>query len=178
MPARTIHYFAYGSNMYTPRMAARVPSCRALGLAQAAGFSLRFHKLGRDGSGKCDAYRTLAPRDCVLGVLFQIALEHKRRLDRIEGIGAGYWGTVISVMGPEGLSAAYTYTADARFMDATLKPFPWYKALVLAGAREHGLPPIYVEAIARVGTTADVDVERSRTPTRAGPRRRRHDPPN
>ena len=48
-------YFAYGSNLSSARMAARVPSARVVARAQLPGHALRFHKVGRDGSAKCDA---------------------------------------------------------------------------------------------------------------------------
>lgn len=51
-------YFAYGSNMSLLRLWQRVPSAVRIGVFTLQGHQLRFHKLGKDGSGKCDAYQT------------------------------------------------------------------------------------------------------------------------
>lgn len=53
-----IYYFAYGSNMLTERLIARTPSARPVGTSLLPGHRLTFHKRGRDGSGKCDAFET------------------------------------------------------------------------------------------------------------------------
>jgi hypothetical protein len=37
-----------------------------------------------------------------------------------------------------------TYLAISDYIDDSLKPYGWYKDFVLAGAREHGLPPEYI----------------------------------
>jgi gamma-glutamylcyclotransferase len=52
-----MRYFAYGSNMCSGRLRARV-TCDFVTTAKLAGYQLRFHKLSRDGSSKCDAFRT------------------------------------------------------------------------------------------------------------------------
>ena len=56
-------HFGYGSNMYKARIECRLGPCDWLGAASLTGFVLRFHKRGRDGSGKCDALRTGDPAD-------------------------------------------------------------------------------------------------------------------
>jgi hypothetical protein len=37
-----------------------------------------------------------------------------------------------------------TYLATPDYIDDSLKPYGWYKDFVLAGGREHGLPPEYI----------------------------------
>ena len=37
-----------------------------------------------------------------------------------------------------------TYLATPDYIDDSLKPDGWYKDFVLAGGREHGLPPEYI----------------------------------
>jgi hypothetical protein len=51
-------YFAYGSNMSVSRLVARTPSAQPLGRCALRGHQLRFHKVGGDGSAKCDAFHT------------------------------------------------------------------------------------------------------------------------
>lgn len=82
-----MYYFAFGSNMLTSRLQARVPSATALGRAFLQEHRLAFHKQGIDGSAKCDAFRTGRPDDCLPGVLFQIDPDELFRLDRAEGPG-------------------------------------------------------------------------------------------
>ena len=61
-------------------------------------------------------------------------------------------------------ACAYVATPDA--VDATLAPFGWYRALVVAGARESGLPDRYISALAAVTAVADPNEERARRHSR------------
>lgn len=140
--------FAYGSNMATARLRQRVPSARVIGRACLAGHALRFHKRGfRDGSGKADAWACADPRAVVWGVLFEIRDDEKPRLDRAEGLGSGYDEKVVVVTDDAGaIHRAWAYSAADSAIDPAAVPFRWYRALVLAGAREHGLPDDYIRA--------------------------------
>lgn len=68
----TILYFAYGSNMSTPRLRYRVASCRLSFIARLLNYKLCFHKRSTDGSAKCNAFRTATPADTVIGVVYEI----------------------------------------------------------------------------------------------------------
>ena len=68
-------YFAYGSNMSLLRLRERVPSAERLGVFKLEQHVLRFHKIGIDGSGKCDAFLTEDPNASVIGALFEIDKE-------------------------------------------------------------------------------------------------------
>jgi gamma-glutamylcyclotransferase len=154
-----IHYFAYGSNMSSRRLVARVPDARSLGTGVLRGHELRFHKRSRDGSGKCDAHQVDRDDARVIGVLFKVSPEGKTVLDRIEGLGAGYEEKVVTVSMPDGnLTMAHTYYATD-IADGLL-PYCWYRHHVLAGAREFGLPADYVQSIARVPHVSDDDAGR------------------
>lgn len=147
-------YFAYGSNMSSRRLQARVPSATALGVAILERHRLAFHKTGRlDGSAKCDAELTGVPFHRVIGVLFDISPEHKALLDSAEGLGSGYARKTVCVRMESSLFDAFTYYAT--ITDTTLKPLQWYKQHVLHGALEHGLPAEYIEAIRHVESIAD-----------------------
>ncbi len=155
----TFLYFAYGSNLSLPRLRARTPSARVLQVAALPGHALRFHKASRDGSAKCDAFHTGRPGDRVLGVVFTIARAEKPLLDRHEGLGNGYeekWAE-LHVAGGGRLRAVLYW---ATHIDPSLRPYHWYKAHVLHGARQHGLPPRYVAAIERVPAVPDPDPAR------------------
>jgi gamma-glutamylcyclotransferase (GGCT)/AIG2-like uncharacterized protein YtfP len=141
----TYRYFAYGSNMSTERLRGRTPSARPLGRASLAGHILRWHKLGRDGTGKCDAAYTGKRSDTVWGVLFEIDRAEKAALDRVEGLGIGYDEAEVQVVLAGACCSARTYRAKPGRTDAALKPRQWYKDHVLRGAREHELPVWYIE---------------------------------
>ena len=151
----TYRYFAYGSNMSSARLRQRTPSAHAIGSASLPGHALRWHKLGRDGTGKCDIVRCAEGADeIVWGVLYEIAMAEKELLDRIEGLGIGYSETQVRVTTASGSEWALTYEAKPDRIDPALKPRPDYKAHVLAGAVEHGLPAHYVAALRQVAVVS------------------------
>lgn len=157
--------FAYGSNMCTPRLQARTPSARPLAVARLPGHGLGFHKRGwRDGSGKGDAFARDDPTAGVWGVVFRIAPAQKRDLDRAEGLGHGYDEARLRVVEPDGTAHhAWVYRASPAAIDPTAIPFAWYRDLVLAGAREHGLPDDYIARhILACPTCPDPDGDRAR----------------
>ena len=54
-----------------------------------------------------------------------------------------------------------TYVAGARYFDAALVPFDWYRDLVVAGAIEHGLPASYIDELMRAPVVSDPDAARA-----------------
>lgn len=152
----TIFYFAYGSNMSTPRIRRRIQSATVLSGACLAGHRLHFRKKSIDGSAKCDIEYTLVGKDRVHGVVYEIPVNEKNVLDRYEGLGNGYEDRQVSIVLPGGETLiASTYFAT--HIDISLKPFHWYKEHVLRGAYEHALPGDYVESIEAVHSIPDPD---------------------
>jgi AIG2-like family len=140
----TILNFAYGSNMSTPRLRYRVPGCRFTFVARLPSYRLCFHKRSKDGSAKCNAFKTAS---VVVGCVYEIPTNQKPALDRAEGLGFGYHEEIVQVLSPEGEKVTvHAYIADASFIDDSLQPYSWYKDFVLAGAEVHQLPPEYVES--------------------------------
>jgi hypothetical protein len=138
------------------RLQQRVPQVRPAGRAILSGHRLCFHKIGADGSAKCDAFFTGCLSDIIHGVLYSIEPGCKAVLDRIEGLGAGYdEKPVVLTRVAGGSTRALTYVAT--HIDASLQPFDWYKQHVLVGAREAGLPRSYVDAIERRPAHPDPD---------------------
>ena len=74
-----VRVFAYGSNMFTARLRERVPSAAAIGIGHLPRCILKWHKPGRDGSGKCDIERTAANERAVWGVIFELETDWKKR---------------------------------------------------------------------------------------------------
>lgn len=154
-----MHYFAYGSNMSLARLCERIPGARRVCTGRLRGHQLRFHKVGQDGSAKCDAFHTRNPVHCVHGALFEIRPRDKRALDRVEGLGGGYDQKMVLVADDAGVEiGAFTYVATR--IDPLLKPFNWYKHHVLVGARESLLPQKYIQVIQSVHSVADWDPDR------------------
>jgi len=156
---QTILYFAYGSNMSTPRLRARVPSARKTAVATLARHRLVFHKVSLDGSAKCDALETGDPLDVVHGVVFELPLVEQPALDHVEGLGQGYGSKRVSVSLPGG-DTIEVFTYCATHTDSALRPYTWYREHVLRGAREHGLPADYIAVIESVPALTDTDSQR------------------
>jgi len=131
-------YFAYGSNMSTRRMRARIPSAEVVGPASIQDRVLVCNKLGRDGSGKAN----LVPRPgrTAHGVLYAMSEAAFQLLDTFE---TGYRRVEVCVVTATGKAVrARMYEAELLTDDAV--PFDWYREHILAGAREHGLPRAYL----------------------------------
>ena len=154
----TIHYLAYGSNMWPRRIEERLGMCQAVGVAALPGFALRFHKRGGDGSGKCDAYHTGDRADTLYGVVYSLSQSQRDLLDGIEG--PGYSSREVSVRLSKGMITAYAYIARDGHVDSALPPFNWYKSIVVAGARAHALPVHYIETLEAVYAERDPDSAR------------------
>ena len=154
-----LKYFAYGSNMSSARLQARTPSARSLGMHALPGYQLLFHKTGKDGSGKCNAFYTGNQQHTVIGILYELDNAEKPILDRIEGVGWGYELSAVQVSCPQGVwQPCFTYSAIRIAVD--LQPYTWYLHHVLTGARAGGLPADYVAGIAATPATPDPDRER------------------
>jgi gamma-glutamylcyclotransferase len=156
-----IQYFAYGSNMLTERLLARCSSATARGVARVDSYALAFWKRSQDGSGKA----TLCPEANrqVFGVVFDLNENELRNLDDAEGAGNGYNRIVdfkVRIQGLHEPLRTITYLAPPSFIDQKLKPYDWYLRLVLAGARQHGLPLQYIGEIETMPCAVDPKLNR------------------
>jgi hypothetical protein len=160
----SLHYFAFGSNMLTERLQARVPSAQAVGTARLPGYALRFHKRSTDGSGKCSVVPSPQTngqgRSAVYGVRFVMDGGHLPSLDAAEARGDGYRREMFDVRQSGYTESVFAYVAQPDYVDPDLRPYRWYKALVLAGALQHDLPDAYVDHIRNVEAVRDPDEER------------------
>ena len=153
MQTMDLMYFAYGSNMSSPRLQARIPA-QLHGRARLPRHRLAFHKVGQDGSGKCDVVADDRADAIVHGVLFRLDPEQKYILDRFEGLGRGYDEKTAEVITDtnERITALFYI---ATHVDPLIQPYHWYKHHVLSGAREHGLPAGYIRKIDSVASIGD-----------------------
>ncbi len=162
MPAKIyMLYFSYGSNLYPARLHARAPSARLVTTGFSVGHRLAFHKLGQDGSAKCDAPPAKNHDARVYGALYHLGASDMRHLDRVEGLGAGYDKAILSIVTKSGPLEAFAYLAQPGFIDPRLQPFHWYKRLVFAGARYHCFPESYRADISAVESIPDPQPDRA-----------------
>jgi gamma-glutamylcyclotransferase (GGCT)/AIG2-like uncharacterized protein YtfP len=146
-------YAAYGSNLHPFRLLTRLPASRFLGTAAIAGKKLRFHKRGQDGSGKCNI---IAGDGRIHVAVYEFNAQEKDLLDRIEG--ADYFAETIEV---PGFGECFTYVAPRSYTDNRLRPYSWYKQLVLVGCEALEFPIDYIGVIGNVAAIDDPDKERS-----------------
>ena len=144
-----LHYFAYGSNLLVSRLQARTPSAEPLGIATLPGWTLCFHKVGTDGSGKGDIVP--AADGAVTGMVYRLRTRELWRLDLAEGLGYRRRRLAVCLDG-RGLRCE-TYVATA--IDPTLRPFDWYRRLILAGLLEHGIGGATLGQVLRTPTVPD-----------------------
>lgn len=156
-----MYYFGYGSNMLTNRLRGRVRSATPVTTARLDNYALRFHKRSRDGSGKCN----IIPKDdqTVHGVVFDVASSGLDALDEAEQRGRGYRRQTLTVRDDSSTFEVFAYVAQSAYVDDALLPYDWYRALVLAGAREHRLAQSYVAKIESIRSYPDPSEERRRT---------------
>ena len=157
---KTYRYFAYGSNLHPERLRARVPSSRFIDVAQLRRHTLKIHKRGMDGSGKCNAFYTGDNNDLVIGAVYEFDAIDKAVLDQYEDQGQGYeWQTIEVEIAGE-LLWVHSYLATPDHIDDSLRPFSWYKELVLIGMRYHDYPAAYQAMIEAITSIEDPSADR------------------
>ena len=157
----TFTYFAYGSNMLKERLRQRCRSAKAVGVALASGYTLKFYKMSIDGSGK--ATLVIEPKRQVYGAVFQIGLDELPKLDKAEGKGRGYDRNDafdVTLLSDGTQSQVTTYFASADAVDGNRKPYDWYQALVIVGAEQHQLPEAYIASLREPIYIADQEPNR------------------
>ena len=153
-----IAYFAYGSNLCLGRLRSRVADAQFVEAASLPGHVLKWHKRSnKDGSGKCSIGQHGDGSGIVQGAIFSLPEDQKVDLDRAEGRGFGYEEVSIEVETATGPKECVTYRAEATHIDDSLRPFSWYRDLVVAGAEALELHPDYVELLRRTPAIDDPD---------------------
>lgn len=158
----TLHYFAYGSNLHPLRLQQRVPSAALVGVAELGSFRLVFHKRGQDDSAKCSLLASASETDRVYGAIYTMSAGHKGLLDRFEGLGNGYRDQVLQIRFLGRDYPCLTYIAQETHIVDDLRPYHWYKELVLNGARFHQFPENYISTIECIESVDDPQTERMR----------------
>jgi gamma-glutamylcyclotransferase (GGCT)/AIG2-like uncharacterized protein YtfP len=139
-------YFAYGSNMAPAVIRRLCPRHSYLGAAYLVGHRLAFTRRSmRTGTGVADIVR--AAGETVWGALYRIDDDELAAIDRKEGHGWAYKRIMLPVRlegGPERTAVAYTVRSKE---PVPIPPSRQYLDLVIAAARERGLPTPYIEQI-------------------------------
>lgn len=151
-------YLAYGSNMLTERLKERVSSANKLRTIRLPGYRFEVCKRSDDGSGKCNIIRH--PNSEVHGVLFRMNRNDLPALDEAEGAGHGYVRKALKVKIDGRKRSVAVYFAAPGYRDPALVPYDWYFDLVVAGARQHGLPKYYFSKLARINSMPDPKPDR------------------
>lgn len=154
-----LNYLAYGSNLHPLRLTERVPSARLRLRLFLPGYRVVFNKQGQDGSAKCNLEPS-DPNDQAYAALYEIAPHEKALLDSCEGCGCGYRDISLSLQADERGWQVFTYLAEAQYIDASLKPFAWYRDLVVAGADYLAFPGNYSARLGEIETLSDSDRRR------------------
>lgn len=144
--------------MSSSRLRQRIKNFEVIGVCRLERHDLRFHKVSKDGSGKCDAYGTGKAEDFVLGVLYEIDRADQRVLDRHEDLGHGYDTKEVFICLGHEEHQALTYVATR--CDENQTPYTWYVRHVVEGAREAGFPEAYINKLMGVISQPDPDKAR------------------
>lgn len=158
-----IYYFAYGSNMSCKRLLNRIKSAIVISKGKLPKHQLKFHKISKDGSSKCDIVETHNSEDIVWGVVYEIDTKDLGKLDSVEGKGYGYERKEVDIILDEGniVSAKTYYVEDhVQYTKKSLKPNDWYMRHVIYGAIEHVLENDYIKSLNYMSFTVDEDNER------------------
>ena len=102
--------------------------------------------------------------------MFEMNKKDKMKLNEIEGAGRGYHDSSIDV--PD-FGTCLTYLAADSHIQTALKPYDWYKQIVLLGCRKLELPSTYISMIEAVRNGPDPDYERSQAQWKTVERLRR-----
>ena len=133
-------YFAYGSNMSTPRLEQRVGPVRVLGRAWLDHYCHRFSKHGNDGTAKGNVEPD--PGQHVWGVLFEL---ESAQLECLRGFESGYRMVHFELTLEH--RPVHAATFEALNVVRELAPSDTYIRHYIAGMREHAIPSHYRAAL-------------------------------
>jgi gamma-glutamylcyclotransferase (GGCT)/AIG2-like uncharacterized protein YtfP len=140
-----MRYFAYGSNMSSGELRRYCPGARFVAVASLRDYRLDFTRYSaKRGGGVADI--VAHPGESVWGILWDVPDDELPALDRKEGVPVAYRRVDVTVeaMGEHVAAVAHAVVDK----EPSQPPSRDYLDLLLAGAREFGLPDDYVAALA------------------------------
>lgn len=147
-------YFAYGSNMETATFCGRrgIQCYRALP-GRASGWQVVFDKPPLLSVGEGFANLIVAPTDAAHGVAYEIDESDLAHLDLTEGVLVGNYRRIeieVEAYDAGQVLRLQVQTLISERRNPELRPSHRYMKLVIAGAREHGLPADYIAMLEAV----------------------------
>jgi gamma-glutamylcyclotransferase (GGCT)/AIG2-like uncharacterized protein YtfP len=154
-------YFAYGSNLRAAQMKKLCPGHEYLGLARLAGHRLAFTLRDREWQGGV-ADAVPSPGDEIWGALYRLPEADLAPLDAYEGFdpaGPGeaddYVRRAVTVTREGGQHTVEAWCYFVRAPRGHVPPSEVYRAALIEGAIERGLPAEYVIAMRRAFEALD-----------------------
>ena len=126
--------------MSSKRLKERIPTAEPVTTGMLKNYSFICNKIG--GPNTCYANIEYNQDSQVYGVVYQLKPEDFNILDRYEG---NYQRVEVEIETDSKNIIAYTYISD--YTDENLQVEDWYKAHIINGAKEHRLPPKYIQII-------------------------------
>ena len=151
-------HFAYGSNMSVQMMRRICPAARCEGRAVLPGYRVFIMR-----EGYASIRRATATGACVHGVLWRLTARDLAALNAYENLAGGLYRAAMMTVFAEKRLAALVYVARRLGRG---RPRPGYMEIVIAGAREAGLPACYIRDLARLANRPDLCQQARRTPPR------------
>lgn len=146
-PGEDVWYFAYGSNLSLSQKKKRTGVIRKARVARLPDYRLAFNKRGRDPN---ETYANLVSEKGAVtwGVIYRCSSAAIRDLDWWEGEGRHYERRTVQVRDKVGaVVEAVTYFACPECVCGERPPSRTYLNRIIQGAKEHGLPPGYIQEI-------------------------------
>lgn len=156
-PGGSVPYFAYGANVHPGWLRRRAPTAVAMMPGELPGHRIMFHKRGRDGAGRSNAWPAEVS-DRLPGMLYRVQAQEFARLG---AAGAGYRADEVLIETSAGPLTALTWRARPEEIENGLRPWDWYVALIRAGAALHGLPASHCRWLESVAVAVDPDRARA-----------------
>ena len=149
-------HFAYGSNMSVPMMRRMCPAARCEGRAVLPG-----HRVFIIREGYASIRR--ANGASVHGVLWRLTPRDFAVLNAYENLAGGLYRAAMMRVIADKRTAALVYVARRQ---ARGRPRPGYMEIVIAGARDAGLPIWYIRDLSRLANRPDLCQQARRRPLR------------
>ena len=127
-----------------------LPDARLHGKATLKDYKVAFSSFSEDGSDELQyggCHLAAAPGETLHGVLWEITDEELAKLDKLTRVEHGrYVKKHVTVLDATGKSCAAVAHSIKNPKGAS-RPTKDYMDHMIAGAREHGFPPAYIEAL-------------------------------
>ncbi len=144
-------YFSYGSFLDSETLRRHCPGARFVVKAVLPNFEVQFNYMSRTYGGGVTGVEP-APGRKAQGVVYEVSPEEMEHLDVVEAVPEGYYyrQTVLIVDDGGNLLEAETYRTTNP--GGPFKPTKRYVALMVKGAREHGMDPDYIRELEGIPT--------------------------